>query len=101
MDIKPRHYIVVKRAGNRYWVLANEIERSFGIPKGQMFGILKRKGLNEVDEIYRQVMKEDCDSKVKLFLWKVAQLKSKPRIKKPKQLVLCPTVKATSKTSSK
>lgn len=80
-----RTYIVVKRAGNRYFTLANEIEKSFGISKGQMFGILKRKGLNEVDEIFRKILKEDCESKVKLFLWSVAQLKSKPQKRKIKQ----------------
>ena len=101
MDIGQRKYIVVKRAGNRYFTLANEINKAFGLPRGQLYGLFKRKGIAEVDEVFRRILKEECENKMKLFLWSVAQLKSKPIIRKPKQLVLCPIVKETSKTTSK
>ena len=89
MDIGQRKYVVVKRAGNRYFTLANEINKAFGLSKGQLYGLFKRKGIAEVDETFRRILKEEkVENKMKLFLWSVAQLKSKPIIRKPKQLKL-------------
>ena len=95
MDIGQRKYVVVKKAGNRYFVLANEINKAFGLPKGQLFGLFKRKGIAEVDEVFRRILKEEkVEDKMKLFLWSIAQLKSKPQKRKLKQGTLnliCPS----------
>ena len=90
MDISPRQFKVVKRAGNRHWTLYQEISRSMNIPRGQMFKMMKLKGIENCDELFRYTLKQDFPNKTALFLSLLAKIPSKrfTKVKKPKQLIL-------------
>lgn len=82
MEIK-RTFFVSKRKQNRYFILGCEIERTFKIPKMQIMGLCRMKGIEEVDKIFRGILKsEGAENKAAVFLSLVAKL---PIIYKPKR----------------
>lgn len=66
---------------NRYFMLALEVSRSFGIPYGITMGLCKIKGIGNIEEIFYRVKKDDsCRNRKKLFMYLVGRL---PTIYKP------------------
>ena len=87
MDLPIKSFTIAKSKSNRYFSLACEIERALQLDKGQVFGLMKRKGLSVVDEEFRKVLKETCKNKTSLFLYHLSQLPNK-KVKKQLKLLL-------------
>jgi hypothetical protein len=83
-----RTYSISTHNTNRYWSLAREIDERFKIPRGQLMGLFRRKGIDKCDEIFRKVVKEDADNGAALFLYLLGKIPSKQFPKKKKQLKL-------------
>ncbi len=70
-----RKFIISNRSQNRYFVLGNEIERKLNIPRFQTMGLSRLKGVESVDKVFREVMKnDDAKNKAALFLHLVKEL---------------------------
>ena len=87
MDIPIKSFTIAKSKSNRYFSLACEIERALQLDKGQVFGLMKRKGLPVVDEEFRKVLKETRKNKTSLFLYHLSKLPNK-KVPRSKQLTL-------------
>lgn len=82
MDISPFQInrFKVSRT-NRYFMLALEVNRSFGIPHGVTMGLCKMKGIDNIEEIFHRVRKDElCRNRKKLFMYLAGKL---PTIYKP------------------
>ncbi len=76
----------IVKGSNRTWRLMLEIERAYHINRGQIFGLIRAKGVNGVDYIFRQVQNADSSkNRTALFLYKLRQL---PNRKFKKQMKL-------------
>lgn len=83
-----RTFVISSKKSNRYWTLSQEISNILKIDKGRLFGLMKSRGIENVDEIFRKILKEDCKDRTSLFIYLVNGLPQKPRPKKSKQLKL-------------
>ncbi len=77
---------VIRKSANHSFTFAREVSKNLNIPIGQILGLVGNKigGVNEIESIYRATLKESPKNPSALFLWKVAKLPNKHKLRQHK-----------------
>ena len=86
-QITDKKFSIASHKTSRTFLLACEVEKSFGIDRKIIFGLCGRKTVEEIDRIFREVLKAKAISPKALFMFLVSKLPNK-RVKKQVRLKL-------------